>query len=63
MKKKIKIDRKKIVFIILISILIILVFIYGIIIKHKIQQRNFANKNINTYQNNEKPIFEIEKIV
>lgn len=63
MKKRIKIDKKKLVLILFVSILIILVIIYGIIIKHKIQQRNFANKNINTYQNNEKPIFKIEKIV
>ena len=63
MKKKNKIDRKKIIVMLLTVILIILVIIYGIIIKHKIQQRNFANKNINTYQNNEKPIFEIEKII
>lgn len=62
MKKRIKIDRKKIIAI-LITILLILIIIYAGMIRKHIKIKQFAESNMQIYQNNEEQVFKIERIV
>lgn len=62
MKRKIKIKGEKLIAI-LVIVLIILVFVYGGIIKKYLGKKHFAENNIEVYQNNEKQVFKVEKIV
>lgn len=66
MKKKIskiKKIKKEYLIVICIILLIILIFIYGNIINHAIIRRKFVDANMEIYQNNEEPVFKIDKIV
>lgn len=62
MKKKKRINQKKLIVIFSI-ILIILILIYAYMIRRQLQIKDFAEKNMQIYQNNEQPVFKVEKIV
>ena len=61
--KKNKIDKKVLFIVFLCIICIILIFPYGIIIKHHIIKQQFTKNNIELYENNDENVFNIEKII
>ena len=56
-------DKKNILIVILVIILIVLIIGYGIILRKHILKTNFAKSNMEIYQNNEKQVFQVEKII
>lgn len=62
MKKRMKINEKKCMAI-LVGILLILLLIYAGIIRKHIKIKQFAEENRQIYQNNEEQVFQVEKIV
>lgn len=61
--KRIKIN-KKLLYIVLLSIIcIVLITLYGIIIKHYIINKQFSKYNCELYENNKEDIFKVEKII